>query len=290
MHRAGDRFGVAGLQDQFLSLTTHDAADQEATDSDLLRRNRHRVKKATSMFQIHECYAPVDSRTIDEPDARTDSLTNAIAATGWLAAAMIHDFRNPLGAMRSASEILLGVEVSADQLKRLAGNMHKAAVRMQELLTELSDSLRGNLAAPEIGSLRGIILAARQAAHAVPGEDVRVRLDVPVGLRLPLRRSCIQRVFVDLLNNSFEAMRDGGEITIVARKSGDCALIDVQDSGPGIPSSIRDTLFQPFVTAGKPFGLGLGLALVRQTLRNHGGSIWLAAGKGAHFVISLPLR
>jgi signal transduction histidine kinase len=66
-------------------------------------------------------------------------------------------------------------------------------------------------------------------------------------------------------------MPEGGEITIVARRSGDHALIDVQDSGPGIPSSIRDRLFQPFVTAGKPRGLGLGLALARQSILSHGG-------------------
>jgi small subunit ribosomal protein S21 len=47
-------------------------------------------------------------------------------------------------------------------------------------------------------------------------------------------------------------------------------------------------LFEPFVTAGKPCGLGLGLALARQTVLSHGGSMGLAAGKGAHFVISLP--
>jgi len=240
------------------------------------------------MFEIHEHDTLLDARLVDEPEAGTDNLTNAIATTGWLAAGMIHDFRNPLGTIRSASEILLDVEVNAAQLKRLARNMHHAATRMQELLTDLTDSLHGNLAPPEINSLRDIILAASKTAPAVPQENVQVFVDVPAGLRLPLRPSCIQRVFVNLLHNSFEAMPEGGEITIVARRSGDHALIDVQDSGRGIPSSIRDRLFQPFVTAGKPGGLGLGLAFARQTIRDHGGSMWLAAGNGAHFVIRLP--
>jgi signal transduction histidine kinase len=242
------------------------------------------------VFQIHEHHEPIDSEAIHEPDAGTDSLTSAMAATGWRAAAMIHDFRNPLGTIRSVSEILLDADVNADQLKRLAGNMHHAAVRMQELLTDLTDSLRGNLAVPEICSLREIILAACQTAQPMPEENIRVFVDVPVGLRLSMRRFSIKRVFVDLLHNSFEAVRDGGQITIVARRTGKNALIDLQDSGPGIPSSIRETLFQPFVTAGKSSGMGLGLALARQTVCNHGGSIWLAAGKGAHFMIRLPLR
>jgi signal transduction histidine kinase len=241
------------------------------------------------MFEIHEHHPLVNARLVDEPGPGTDNLTNAIATTGWLAAGMIHDFRNPLGTIRGASEILLDVEVNAAQLKRLARNMHHAATRMEELLTDLTDSLRGNLAPLEIGSLREIILAASKTAHPVPQENVQVFVDVPAGLCLPLRPSCIQRVFVNLLHNAFEAMPEGGKIKIVARKSGDHALIDVQDSGPGIPTSIRDRLFQPFVTAGKLRGLGLGLALARQTILSHGGSISLAAGKGAHFLISLPV-
>jgi signal transduction histidine kinase len=114
----------------------------------------------------------------------------------------------------------------------------------------------------------------------VPDENVRGFVDVPVGLRLSVRRSSIKRVFVDLLHNSFEAVRDGRQITILARRTGKNALIDLQDSGPGIPSSIRETLFLLFVTAGKPSGMGLGLALARQTVCNRGGSRWLAAGKG----------
>src|SRR5271154_1106977 len=230
------------------------------------------------MFEIYERHRLLDARLVDEPETGTDNLTNAIATTGWLAAGMIHDFRNHLGTIRSASEILLDADVNAGQLKRLARNMHHAATRMQELLRDLTDSLRGNLAPPEIGSLREIILAASKTADAMPQENVRVFVDVPAGLRLPLRPSCIQRVFVNLLHNSFEAMPEGGEITIVARRSGDHALIDLEDSGPGIPSSIRDRLFQPFVTAGKPRGLGLGLAVARQTVLSHGGSMWLAAG------------
>ena len=61
------------------------------------------------------------------------------------------------------------------------------------------------------------------------------------------------------------------------------------DTGPGIPRCIRDRLFEPFVTADKHGGLGLGLALSRQTVLNHGGDMWTEPAAGARFVISLPL-
>jgi signal transduction histidine kinase len=67
-------------------------------------------------------------------------------------------------------------------------------------------------------------------------------------------------------------------------------LIELEDTGPGIPRRIRDRVFEPFVTAGKKNGLGLGLALSRQTVLNHGGDIWTEPAAGARFVIRLPLN
>ena len=73
------------------------------------------------------------------------------------------------------------------------------------------------------------------------------------------------------------------------RNGGNCVLIEVEDTGPGIPRGIRDRLFEPFVTAGKESDLGLGLALSRQTVLDDGGDMWIEPVLGARFVISLPL-
>ncbi len=67
-------------------------------------------------------------------------------------------------------------------------------------------------------------------------------------------------------------------------------LISVADSGPGLRPELRGRLFQPFVSAGKTNGLGLGLALSRQTLLDHGGDMWTDGdGPGARFFMRLPL-
>jgi hypothetical protein len=136
------------------------------------------------MSKTHE-HHPLDAQLVDEPETGTDNLTNAIATTGWLAVGIIHHFRNPLGTIRGASEVLLDMEVNAAQLKRLAGNLHHAATRMQELLSDLTDSPRGT--PPEIGCLRDIILAASKTAHAVPQGDVQMFVNVPAGLRRSLQ-------------------------------------------------------------------------------------------------------
>jgi signal transduction histidine kinase len=100
----------------------------------------------------------------------------------------------------------------------------------------------------------------------------------------------MERVFFNLIANALEAMPSGGMLRIVGRNAGNYVLIELEDTGPGIPRAIRDQLFQPFVTAGKQDGLGLGLALSRQTVLNHGGDIWTEPATGARFVIRLPLQ
>jgi signal transduction histidine kinase len=113
--------------------------------------------------------------------------------------------------------------------------------------------------------------------------------DVPHGLELPVERSRIERVFFNLITNALEAMPHGGQIRIGARQAENRVLIEVEDTGPGIPRAIRNRLFEPFVTAGKAHGLGLGLALSRQTVLDHGGDMWTEPADGARFVICLPL-
>src|SRR5262249_32959087 len=105
-----------------------------------------------------------------------------------------------------------------------------------------------------------------------------------------LERRQMECVFVNLVVNALEAMPGGGSIRISATESGESVRIEVEDNGPGIPAEIRDRLFDPFVTAGKKNGLGLGLALSQQIVREHGGDLWIEPAAGARFVIALPLR
>jgi signal transduction histidine kinase len=161
---------------------------------------------------------------------------------------------------------------------------------MRHLLTELASLAMGNISTVEICDIRQVIATASEAASAAIGhEGIHILLDVPAGISLPLVRSHIERVFFNLIANAFEAMPGGGNIRIGARRAGRCAVVEFEDTGPGIPGCIRDRLFEPFVTSGKHEGLGLGLALARQTVRNHGGDMWSEPAAGARFVISLPL-
>jgi signal transduction histidine kinase len=184
--------------------------------------------------------------------------------------------------------MLMDPDPAPTQVKRLASNIFSAAGRMRELLADLNSVARGNRPTAEICDIGEVIAAAFEAALAAKENDsVQMLLEVPAGIELPLERSRMERVFFKLIANALEAMPTG-KLRITCRKGKSCVLIELEDTGPGIPSEIRDRLFEPFVTAGKPDGLGLGLALCRQTVLNHGGDIWLEPAIGARFVIRLP--
>ncbi len=213
------------------------------------------------------------------------------SGAGWLSASILHDLRNPVGTIYAGAEMLMTADTTPNQVKRLAANMHRAAGRMRELLTDLTSVTYGKRSTPEICDIREIIATASEAAAAaMEHQRVQILLDVPEGIELPAALSRMKLMFFNLITNALEAMPRGGEVRIGATRNRDCVLIAIEDTGPGIPHEIRDRLFEPFVTAGKENGLGLGLAFCRQAVLDHGGDMWIEPAAGARFVIRLPLN
>ena len=236
-------------------------------------------------------------------EVRRQSIGNADAAdpwragsesrseASWLSASILHDLRNPVGTIYAGAEMLMTLDTAPNQVKRLATNMHRAAGRMRELLTDLASATYGNRSTPEICDIREIIAAASEAAAAaMDNQRVQILLDVPGQIKLPLARSRMKLMFFNLITNALEAMQAGGEVRIGATRNRDYVLVSIEDTGPGIPHEIRDKVFEPFVTAGKENGLGLGLAFSRQAVLDHGGDMWIEPAAGARFVIRFPLN
>jgi signal transduction histidine kinase len=101
----------------------------------------------------------------------------------------------------------------------------------------------------------------------------------------------MRRAFLNLFQNAFEAMPDGGQLVVESRRVDESVCVRVVDSGQGIPEAIRSRVFEPFVTSGKRGGSGLGLAIVKKIVDDHAGSISVAKaeGGGAVFEVRLPL-
>jgi signal transduction histidine kinase len=215
-----------------------------------------------------------------------------ISTIGRLSSSIVHDLRNPLAAIYGGAEMLVDNDLSTAQMKRLAGNIYRASRRIQGLLQDLLHVSRGKTASPELTRLRDMAWAAfesvRESAEAA---SIKITVSIPEDIELYLERNRMERVFTNLLANAIEAMHEGGEVRISARLSGDSVLVDVQDNGPGIAPEVLANLFQPFVSVGKKNGLGLGLALSRQTVIDHAGDMWVESekGHGANFRFRLPL-
>jgi two-component system, NtrC family, nitrogen regulation sensor histidine kinase NtrY len=198
-----------------------------------------------------------------------------------------HEIKNPLTAMR----------IAVDQLGRTAGQADSRTVTAVEVLgaeTERLNQLAKEFA--EFGRLPEgpksevdlVDLLMDLGKSAVPPEvDVSVRANGEpcklLGHYDPLRRA-----FANLLRNASEALGGRGSIEIAVSRDGNGLMVTIADHGAGIPDQLRQRVFEPYFTT-KQDGTGLGLALVRQTIEAHNGTISVAEtpGGGATFSIAL---
>ena len=214
-----------------------------------------------------------------------------ISTIGRLSGSIVHDLRNPLAAIYGGAEMLVDADLPPANVKRLAGNIYRASRRIQELLQDLLNVSRGKQSSLEICRLREVAAAACESLGATAEQQgVQMILEIPAELEVPLERSRVERLFVNLISNALEAIDGTGTVRITAGIVDGAAVVKVEDDGPGIAPEIRAQLFQPFVSAGKRNGLGLGLALSRQTVLDHGGDMWVESetGHGARFSFRLP--
>jgi signal transduction histidine kinase len=119
---------------------------------------------------------------------------------------------------------------------------------------------------------------------------VELKTQIRTGGTVYLDQEKMLRVFHNIVLNSVEAMPEGGKLVIEVDSLGDNIVFGFADTGPGIPDEIRGSLFQSFVTMGKRQGTGLGLAVARELVEAHGGTITFTSikGSGTTFLVSIP--
>ena len=265
----------------------------DSAAAQIARQNySHRVE-VTSGDEIGRLGATFNQMCDSLQSARLELIRQErISTIGRLASSIVHDLRNPLAAIYGGAEMMVDTDLSPPQMRRLAANIYNASRRIQVMLQDLLNVSRGKAAQQEPCRLVEIVDAAIEAhGAAASAQKVKITVVVDEELELPLERARMERVFLNLVGNALEVMPQGGEIRITATRHGENVVVEVSDNGPGISKEIREQLFQPFVTFGKKNGLGLGLALSRQTILDHGGDMWADAEPtgGARFSLSLPV-
>jgi two-component system nitrogen regulation sensor histidine kinase NtrY len=224
--------------------------------------------------------------------------TEKIAAWQEIAQRLAHEIKNPLTPIRLAAErSLRKYESESPDFDTVFRNSVRSIVgeveNLNALLTEFREFSR--LPAPSLQrvALRPIVdeVASTYGQHS---RHTIVTDGVSSGFAMDADPGQLKQLIVNLCKNALEAMPEGGEIRIAAdiikKGEGTFARIQVEDSGPGIPSEHHQTIFDPYVTT-KPHGTGLGLAIVERIVFDHHGQIWFETqeGVGTTFYLDLPL-
>ncbi|HYL78488.1 MAG TPA: ATP-binding protein, partial [Bryobacteraceae bacterium] len=284
---------IAGLGVTYLVARKimHPVAELDRAAAEIAKQNYDYKVNVHSQDELGRLAETFQSMCESIRQARQELIRQErIATIGQLSTSIVHDLRNPLAAIYAGAEMLVDSNLPEEQTRRLAKNIYRASRGIQDMLQQLLNVVRGKSDASEMCSLREVISAAWDTvAPAADTRQVELVAEVPDELACPMERARMERVFSNLFENAIDAIGSGGRVAIRSIVDGESILVWVEDNGPGISPAVRGRLFQPFVTAGKKNGLGLGLALSRQTLLDHGGDMWADVnGPGARFVLRLP--
>jgi len=214
-----------------------------------------------------------------------------------------HELKTPLTALREGAELLhdeVGGPLTAPQ-RQVVGIMRDNSLKLQRLIEELLDYQRALHAAASL-EFKTVVLdelvadAARAHHLAAASKGLRLVLDAE-SATLDADPDKLRSIIDNLISNAVKFTPPGGTITVKARAAGGGeAVIEVMDSGPGVPAEERETIFNLFFRGrakadSSVKGSGLGLAIARELVEAHGGRISVVdeAG-GAHFRVTLPRR
>ena len=219
--------------------------------------------------------------------------TERIAALGRAASSISHDLRHYLAAVVANAEFLY----EADALKLDKSEIYQEIKTASTQMTDLIDSLRElahqrTAISPEVTDLEEILHRAIEAVKARPEFRSRAILLIAEseleGIFDPRK---LERAFFNLVLNACEATPDAeGRVTVEVRSNKDTFEVRVIDEGSGVPENIRDRVFDPFVSSGKPNGTGLGLAIVSKIVSDHGGTVVVerTSQTGTVMLVKLP--
>ncbi|EIE52818.1 ATPase [Salipiger aestuarii] len=272
------------------------------------------IKGVVAQMQIY-AEAPEDARRIIKPRSRVRELREAeealksletqlsaslrqkerLAQLGGAVARVSHDLRNIL---TSAQLFTDRIETSEDPaVKRLAPKLVGSITRAVSLCETTLAFGKAEEPAPVLTqfNLAELVSEVVEAERLAIGEhDLSLSEDIPASLQIRGDPEQLYRVIGNLVRNARQAILgsgQSGEINVAAREDDEAWVIEVTDTGPGLPPKAREHLFKPFQGGARKGGAGLGLAIVAELVRNHGGTLRLARSSeaGSCFEIRLPM-
>ncbi|HVY46873.1 MAG TPA: ATP-binding protein, partial [Minicystis sp.] len=217
-----------------------------------------------------------------------------LATIGKMAAHVTHEIRNPLSAIGLNVELLeeeLAAESAGDEARQLLSAIKGEVERLSRIAEQYLSVARRpqpRLERERVDDLVKELVGFVRPELDKAGVTARVACepDVP---EIELDEAQLRQALLNLIRNAREAMPQGGELTVGVGATDEGVAIRVDDEGPGIPEDVRASIFDPFFTT-KQRGTGLGLAVTREIVEAHRGTIRCEprAPHGTRFVIELP--
>jgi two-component system sensor histidine kinase HydH len=227
-------------------------------------------------------------------------ISRQLAELGEVAAKVAHDVRNPLNAIEGGIHYLISKYKEDAEIQNISNLISNQVDRLNNVTSDLlkvSKPMVPNFIECNLNQLieESISYLLEEISLAGIGLEKDYEEKLP---SLCLDYNQIQRVIINLMENAIEATPEGGTVTLRTRflNSGKGAEerveLSVQDTGPGIPADIMDSVFKPFFTT-KLNGTGLGLAIVRQIISHHQGEVKIRnrePGPGTEVLLHLPFK
>ncbi len=229
------------------------------------------------------------SRTLGQRERMREELEHGrrLAALGSMSAVLAHELRNPLASLKGHAQLLAETVEGDQRLHPQADRVVSEAVRLERLMNDL-------LLFVKSGELRRAAVdpAAILRAAAETTGPAQIDLQLPAAVQTArLDPERVQQALENVLRNALQASPPEGRVTAQLRWEGGEVIYSIRDTGPGITAGEEARIFEPFVTH-KIKGIGLGLAITRRIIEQHGGQI-LARNRdtgGAEFELRLPSR
>jgi two-component system, NtrC family, sensor kinase len=264
-------------------------------DIALGRFNRIQViNTKDEMQQVMEAF----NTMVRELERRQDQLVQSkkLSSIGTLTAGVAHQLNNPLNNISTSCQIAIDELASGEieLLNRMLKNIDQETMRARDVVKGLLEFSRVQEFSLRPSQLSFVVKRAVQLVQSQVPTDVEMIMDIPEHIVLPMDTQRMQEVFLNLIINAAQSIQGKGRITLTATKDENTGevVIEVRDTGQGIPEEIQGQLFDPFYTTKEEGqGTGLGLSVVYGIIQKHQGSITVQSepGQGASFFIRLPL-
>ena len=253
------------------------------------------INTGDEMQQVMEAF----NTMVYELERRQEQLVQSqkLSSIGTLTAGVAHQLNNPLNNISTSCQIAMDDCDNGKEalLSNMLDNIYQETLRARDVVKGLLEFSRSQDFKLRTAQLKDVVNRSVSLVNSQISGDISLVVTIPENLILPMDVQRMQEVFINIIMNAAQSIKQEGVITLSAEvdKTEKQVQIEIHDTGPGIPKEIQGRLFDPFYTTKEEGeGTGLGLSVAYGIIQQHRGKITVRSepGQGASFFISLPLQ